>query len=60
MKAYKLVKNGKPTEAFQLEEKPTPEPGAGEVLIQSEGFGLNFADVMALQRLPFSTNRNWL
>ena len=47
MKAYKLVKNGKPTEAFQLEEKPTPEPGAGEVLIQSEGFGLNFADVMA-------------
>ncbi|WP_258098121.1 zinc-binding dehydrogenase [Marinoscillum pacificum] len=47
MKAYTLVKNGKAEEAFKLEEKPTPTPGAGEVLIESEGFGLNFADVMA-------------
>lgn len=47
MKAYTLVKNGKSEEAFKLEEKPTPTPGEGEVLIESEGFGLNFADVMA-------------
>lgn len=47
MKAYTLVKNGKAEEAFKLEEKPTPTPGEGEVLIESEGFGLNFADVMA-------------
>ena len=47
MRAYTLVKNGKATDAFKLEEKPTPEPGEGEVLIESEGFGLNFADVMA-------------
>lgn len=47
MKAYTLVKNGKSEEAFQLEEMPTPTPAEGEVLIESEGFGLNFADVMA-------------
>lgn len=47
MRTYTLVKNGKATEAFKLEDKPTPEPGEGEVLIASEGFGLNFADVMA-------------
>lgn len=47
MKAYVLVKNGAAKSAFELQEKPTPQPGAGEVLIESEGFGLNFADVMA-------------
>lgn len=47
MLEYALVKNGKSATAFTLRERPTPEPAAGEVLIQSEGFGLNFADVMA-------------
>ncbi|RED93175.1 zinc-binding dehydrogenase [Marinoscillum furvescens] len=47
MKTYTLIKNGKASEAFELQEKPTPSPAAGEVLIESEGFGLNFADVMA-------------
>lgn len=47
MKAFALVKNGKAETAFQLREKPTPSPGKGELLIASEGFGLNFADVMA-------------
>ncbi len=47
MRAFSLIKNGKPEEAFKLEEKPSIEPGEGEVVIQSEGFGLNFADVMA-------------
>ncbi len=47
MKAYSLVKNGAASQAFQLIEKETPTPSAGEVLVKSEGFGLNFADVMA-------------
>jgi len=47
MKSYTLIKNGKASDAFQLQEKETPKPGKGEVLIESEGFGLNFADVMA-------------
>ena len=47
MKAYALVKNGSAYNAFQLIEKETPSPKAGEVLVKSEGFGLNFADVMA-------------
>lgn len=51
MKAAVLVKNGSPEEAFQIQELPTPEPKANEVLIKAEGFGLNFADVMARQGL---------
>lgn len=47
MQAYVLIKNGEAKSAFELQEKPTPQPGKGEVLIESEGFGLNFADVMA-------------
>lgn len=47
MKAYQLIKNGAANQAFELKEMPTPEPKAGQVLIESEGFGLNFADVMA-------------
>ncbi|MFY0607206.1 MAG: zinc-binding dehydrogenase [Cyclobacteriaceae bacterium] len=47
MRQISLIKNGKPEVAFKLIEQPTPEPKEGEVLIESEGFGLNFADVMA-------------
>lgn len=47
MRTYTLVKNGKANQAFELQEKPTPSPSKGEILIESEGFGLNFADVMA-------------
>lgn len=47
MHAYALIKNGKPETAFELREYPTPVPAEGGVLIESEGFGLNFADVMA-------------
>ncbi|MEQ9302392.1 MAG: zinc-binding dehydrogenase, partial [Marinoscillum sp.] len=47
MKQFALVKNGKADTAFELREKPLPVPGDDEVLIESEGFGLNFADVMA-------------
>lgn len=47
MRVYALVKNGSSQSAFELQEKPTPTPKPGQVLIESEGFGLNFADIMA-------------
>ncbi|MEP0369380.1 MAG: zinc-binding dehydrogenase [Cyclobacteriaceae bacterium] len=47
MKAYYLIKNGPADKAFELREEESPKPGHHEVLIESEGFGLNFADVMA-------------
>lgn len=51
MRAWQLVKHGEPAQALVLRELPDPTPKAGEVLIQSEGFGLNYADVMAVRGL---------
>lgn len=39
--------HGKAGEAFELQEKPLPRPVGKELLIKVEGFGLNYADVMA-------------
>ena len=47
MKAIYIVKHGTADEAFEFRETPKPVPKPGEVLIKVEGFGLNFADVMA-------------
>lgn len=47
MKAITLVKNGIAKSAFEKQEHPTPTPKDGEVLIEVEAFGLNFADVLA-------------
>ncbi|MBL0310078.1 MAG: zinc-binding dehydrogenase [Bacteroidetes bacterium] len=47
MKAIYLIKHGDADEAFEIRETPMPVPRPGEVLIKVEGFGLNFADVMA-------------
>ncbi|HWB62788.1 MAG TPA: zinc-binding dehydrogenase [Chitinophagales bacterium] len=47
MKAIYIVKHGDADEAFELRETPKPVPKPGEVLVKVEGFGLNFADVMA-------------
>jgi len=47
MKASFLVRNGKPEKAFEIRETEKPVPEAGQALIKVEGFGLNFADVMA-------------
>jgi NADPH2:quinone reductase len=49
MQAIVLTRNGSPHEAFELRELPTPEPGAGQVRIAVEAFGLNYADVSARQ-----------
>lgn len=47
MKAAVLVKHGKAEEAFEMREVPRPEPAKGQVLIEVETSGLNFADVLA-------------
>ena len=48
MRAIVLVKNGEPDKAFELQEMADlPAPKPEEVKIAVEGFGLNFADVMA-------------
>ena len=47
MKAIFLVRNGTPEKAFEILETKTPVPGDEQVLIKVEGFGLNFADLVA-------------
>ncbi len=49
MKAHVLVRYGSPQEAFELRELPTPNPGAGQLRVAVEAFGLNYADVSARQ-----------
>ncbi len=51
MKAAVLVRNGDAEKAFEIKEMPTPELAEGQVLVDVEAFGLNFADVMARQGL---------
>lgn len=46
-----LVKHGRPQGAFRIIETGDLRPGRGEVRIQVEYSGLNFADVMARQGL---------
>lgn len=47
MKAWVITKHGAPEVAFSLQEMPDKEPGPGEVAIEVEAFGLNYADIMA-------------
>lgn len=49
--AFFLVKKGSPEQAFQRKGLVLDEPGAREVIVESEGFGLNYADVMARRGL---------
>jgi NADPH:quinone reductase-like Zn-dependent oxidoreductase len=51
MKAWQLTTHGDPTKVLALRDLPDPAPKTGEVLIRSEGFGLNYADVMAVKGL---------
>ncbi len=46
-KGYYLIQNGPADSAFDLRELPSREINSSEVRIAVEGFGLNFADVMA-------------
>ena len=47
MKAAYLVKYGPVESAFQIREVQKPAPGANQVLIKVEAFGLNYADIAA-------------
>ena len=47
MKAIYLVRKGAPEKAFEFREVNIPQPREGQVLIKVEGFGLNFADIVA-------------
>ena len=47
MKAYYIVKFGRPDTAFELRDIQLPSIKDDEVLVDVEAFGINFADVMA-------------
>lgn len=47
MKTITLVKYGKADAAFEIRESAMPKPSPGQVLVKVDGFGLNYADVMA-------------
>ncbi|MEO8606113.1 MAG: zinc-binding dehydrogenase, partial [bacterium] len=49
MKAIVLKRHASPRDAFEMQERPTPEAAAGQVRIAVEAFGLNYADVSARQ-----------
>lgn len=51
MRAWVLTGHGPPERVLALRERPDLPPGPGQVLIRSEGFGLNYADVMAVKGL---------
>jgi len=51
IKSVVLVREGAPERAFSLQDQPCPIPASGQVLIEVEAFGLNFADVMARKGL---------
>ncbi len=51
MRTWTLIRHGDPHTALELRERPDPVPEAHQVLIRCEGFGLNFADVMAVRGL---------
>ena len=50
MKAVVITKHG-PPEVLKVEERPDPQPAAGELLVDVRAAGINFADLMA--RLGF-------
>ena len=51
MKAVVLQQFGEPSKAFELKDVDMPVISTGEILIEVETFGLNFADVTARQGL---------
>jgi NADPH:quinone reductase-like Zn-dependent oxidoreductase len=51
MKAIEIQQYGSPEKAFNLVEKPDLNAKPDEVIVAVEGFGLNFADVMARKGL---------
>ncbi len=50
MRAVVITKHGSP-DVLQVQERPAPPPGDGEVAIDVAAAGVNFADIMARQGL---------
>src|SRR3954449_3756170 len=50
MRAVVITQHGDPS-VLQVQERPDPQPGAGQVRIDVRASGINFADVMARQGL---------
>ena len=51
MRTWTLLAHGDPRKVLALRDRPIPEPQPHEVRIRCEGFGLNYADVMAVKGL---------
>lgn len=51
MHAWVLEGHGAPRSVLKWRPWPDPVPGAGQVRIRCEGFGVNYADVMAVKGL---------
>jgi NADPH2:quinone reductase len=47
MNVLNLVRHGSPHSAFELQNRPDPAPGQGQVRIAVEVSGVNFADILA-------------
>ena len=51
MQAWTLTAHGAPERVLRIQQHARPVPGPGQVRIKCEGFGLNYADVMAVRGL---------
>ncbi len=50
-RSFYIVKPGSANSAFELREEEIPSPQEGKVRVEVEGFGINFADIMARKGL---------
>src|SRR3954465_12726547 len=48
MRALVIPRPG-PCDVLEIQERPDPKPGRGEVLVRVKSAGINFADLMARQ-----------
>lgn len=49
--SFYIVKHGSARSAFDLRESEIPQPKEGHIRVETEGFGINFADIMARKGL---------
>ncbi len=50
-RSYYIIKHGTAKEAFELRESEIPAAKTGHIRLEVEGFGINFADIMARKGL---------
>jgi NADPH2:quinone reductase len=51
MRQVAIVRHGSPDSGLALENRPTPAPGPGQVLIAVEAAGVNFSDILSRRGL---------